>query len=57
MIRSPQEINPGAIPAIKGAKDVVRQDGWENGRCVYFDAIEATDYFVSLENKEEGENE
>ena len=45
------------LPAIKGAKDVVRQDGWENGRCVYFDAIEATDYFVSLENKEEGENE
>jgi len=51
----------GDLPAISEAGDSVRREGWVNednsDRCAYFDAIEATDYFVSLKDKKKGEDE
>lgn len=39
------------LPKITGAKEM-SSSGWQSGRCGYFDAIEATDYFVSLDQEE-----
>lgn len=35
------------LPSIPGQPDMARQ-GWQGGRCGYFDAIEAVDFFVEL---------
>lgn len=36
------------LPEIKGLPSMAKQ-GWQGGRCGYFDAIEALDFFIPLE--------
>lgn len=36
------------LPEMENISKEARKSGWVDGRCVYFDAIEAMDYFVSL---------
>ena len=43
----------GKLPEIPGLSDEVREKGWENGHCGYFDAIETKDFFIPLKRAEE----
>jgi len=39
-----------ALPPLSGtANELLREDGWEGGRCAYFDALEAMDHYFLLE--------
>ncbi|HKQ77019.1 MAG TPA: hypothetical protein VJ810_25210 [Blastocatellia bacterium] len=41
-----------SLPAlVAGQEDEYRQTGWQGNRCVYFDAIELMDHYVSLEER------
>jgi hypothetical protein len=40
------------LPSIAGQPDMAIR-GWQGGRCGYFDAIEAMDFFVPLEGEEQ----
>ena len=40
------------LPSIDGLKDMEKL-GWQDNQCGYFDAIEAIDFFVSLDRKKE----
>lgn len=42
-----QSYNQPKLPAING-KPLMSQEGWQEGACGYFDAIEALDFFVPL---------
>ncbi len=44
--------NLGQLPSIVEQPEMAGQ-GWQGGRCGYFDAIEAMDFFVPLEGGEE----
>lgn len=41
-----------ALPSIDGLKEMEKL-GWQDNQCGYFDAIEAIDFFVSLDRKKE----
>ena len=41
----------GKLPEITGLSGVVRERGWEDGHCGYFDAIETKDFFIPLERQ------
>ncbi|MFQ5576860.1 MAG: hypothetical protein ACE5G8_07725, partial [Anaerolineae bacterium] len=40
--------DPGRLPAIKASNRNIPRVGWDQGRCAYFDAIEAMEFFVPL---------
>ena len=39
-----------SLPEIKGLPESVKKDGWYDKTCAYFDAIEALDLFIDLED-------
>lgn len=44
------------LPPIEQAADEVQTCGWTDGRCGYFDAIEAMEFYISLKEEESGEH-
>jgi hypothetical protein len=52
------ESNPdGLLPDIEPSQVDLRLQGWQGGYCGYFDAIELSDWFISLEGCERDESE
>lgn len=48
LFRENYRIDVDELPEIKGQK-AMQIEGWDGEKCGYFDAIEATDFFVSLD--------
>ncbi|MCT7961121.1 hypothetical protein NG791_10590 [Laspinema sp. D1] len=44
------------LPPIEQAADEVQTYGWTEGRCGYFDAIEAMEFYISLKEEESSEH-
>lgn len=45
------------LPVLINADDPWRISGWDGTRCVYFDAVEALDFFVPLYDKQEASHD
>lgn len=43
-----------SLPLIPGQSDVMSKTGWNSGDCGYFDAIEALDFYVHLQEQNYG---